>query len=205
MAYSIWSHDRLVGHSELDYRRAFPRHRMGDFYPTEAGLKLMPVATGVSPAGIELARMVHASQRADNTQPPVGEQRETLRQTSEFADLLAAENHRDALELELRRTDGSVVPTEWIDIRATEFLLSLAEEDDLKLGDPGSGNDGDVDDEGANGAGAYTGLEPPFSLPDFDDLDEVTSGLDEANEWRARDVFPRYQLQVVLREDSAVP
>jgi hypothetical protein len=132
MPYTVWSRGRLVGHSELDYKRVFARHRMGDFYPTAVGLKLMPIATGVSPAGIDLARMIQALPNGpQETKSSANSLDGTLRQTSEYADLIAAENHRDALALELRGPGGRLIPTEWIDIRDTEFLLSLAREEDL--------------------------------------------------------------------------
>ena len=192
MPYTVWSHGRLLGESALDYRRVFLRHRMGDFFPTEAGEKVMPIATGVSKAGADLVKSLSGA-------PPGSPARTHLRETSEYADLAAAEDHYEALELELRGPDGTVIPTEWIDLRDTEFLLSLTddeldaarleldfsseEEDDF--GDPPPGFDDAPDFE----------LENDLDF-DFDDDDAP---------WRPERVFPRYQLQVMLRDDGAVP
>lgn len=188
MPYTVWSHGRLLGESALDYRRVFPRHRMGDFFPTEAGEKVMPVATGVSKAGADLVKSLSGA-------PPGSPARTHLRETSEYADLAAAEDHYDALELELRGPDGSLIPTEWIDLRDTEFLLSLTDDDleaaRLEL-------DFSLEDEDDFG-------DPP---PDFDDAPdfelEDESDFDDAP-WRPELVFPRYQVQVMLRDDAAVP
>jgi hypothetical protein len=191
MPYTVWSHGRLLGESALDYRRIFPRHRMGDFFPTDAGEKIMPIATGVSKAGAELVKSLSGS-------PPGGPARTHLRETSEYADLAAAEDHYDALELELRGPDGSVIPTEWIDLRDTEFLLSLGD-DELE----GFGQELDFSSEGGDDFG-----DPPpgfgDELPDFE-LENDFDLEDHDAPWRPDHVFPRYQLQVMLRDDAAVP
>lgn len=189
MPYTVWSHGRLLGESALDYRRVFPRHRMGDFFPTEAGEKVMPIALGVSKAGADLVKSLSGA-------PPGSPARTHLRETSAYADLAAAENHYDALELELRGPDGSVIPTEWIDLRDTEFLLSLtddeleaarleldfsSEDDDFGNPPPGFGDD----------------------IPDFE-LETDFGVEDELAPWRPELIFPRYQLQVMLRDDAAV-
>ena len=177
MPYTLWSRGRLFGESELDYARVFHRHRTGDFYPTTIGAKLMPVATGVSAAGVDLAKLMPGSPvDSDKGEPPIGLLE--LRQTSEYADFAAAQNHCDALALELRGPDGSVIPTEWIDVRDTEFLLSLACQDDL-----------DMDD-----------ADRVFS----DDVDDELFG-DSHVDYGSEDAFPRYQLQVMLRDAAAVP
>ncbi|MGQ0712310.1 MAG: hypothetical protein ACT4PJ_01120 [Gemmatimonadaceae bacterium] len=194
MPYTLWSRGRLLGESALDYRRVFPRHRMGDFHPTEAGEKVMPVATGVSRAGVDLVKTLSGSR-------PGGHAREQLRQTSEYADLAAAEDRCDALALELRGPDGVVIPTEWIDLRDTEFLLSLAEMEDLDVPEFSPEFCGIEDDD--CGAPPLGLSENPFQAADFEE-DDYASFEDEAP-WRSERVFPRYQLQVMLREDASVP
>ena len=189
MPYTLWSHGRLLGESELDYRRAFARHRMGDFHPTEVGSRLMPIATGVSPAGIELSRKITRTS---------GQLDDAARTTSEYADFAAAADHCEALTLELRAPDGSVIPTEWIDVRDLDFLTSLVVEEDLEMDEGESEPPGDIEDELS------------------DDWDEILSGFDgDANmfgpdleneeQWQASRDFPRYQLQVMLRDDAAIP
>lgn len=191
MPYTVWSHGRLLGESALEHRRVFPRHRMGDFFPTEAGEKLMPVATGVSKAGADLVKSLSGA-------PPGSPARAHLRETSEYADLAAAEDHYDALALELRGPDGAVIPTEWIDLRDTEFLLSLTDDDleatSLEL-DFSSEEEDDFGDP-----------PPGFGdAPAFDLEDELNFNDDDDAPWRPERVFPRYQLQVMLRDDAAVP
>jgi hypothetical protein len=114
---------------------------MGDFEPTELGDRLMPTMTGARGAPIDVQR------------------------TNEFAeaDAAAAQVHFDSLELELRAPDGSVVATEWIDVRDTALLLSLGDEIDEEIG----------------------AIDPVL-----------------ADDERA---FPRYQIQVGLSDEAAVP
>ena len=191
MPYTVWSHGRLLGESALDYRRVFPRHRMGDFFPTEAGEKAMPIATGVSQAGADLVKSLSGA-------PPGSRARTHLRETSEYADLAAAENQYDALELELHGPDGKVIPTEWIDLRDTEFLLSLTGDEA-----EGSGLELDFSSEGEDDFG-----DPPPGFgddaPDFELENDFDCDHDDAP-WRPELVFPRYQVQVMLRDDAAVP
>lgn len=192
MPYTVWSHGRLLGESALDYRRVFPRHRMGDFFPTEAGEKIMPIATGVSKAGVDLVKSLSGS-------PPGSPARTRLRETSEYADLAAAEDHYDALELELRGPDGTLIPTEWIDLRDTEFLLSLPDLDDLEESDMGLDFSTQADDDFGDPPPGFGDDLPDFELEDAFDFD------DDDAPWRHERVFPRYQLQVMLRDDTAVP
>jgi hypothetical protein len=99
-----------------------------------------------------------------------------------------------------------VIATEWIDLRDTEFLFSLTDVDDLEGGDPGL----DFSAEGEDGFG-----DPPPSfgdelldIPDFeldDDFGFDFDPFDDDEPWRAERVFPRYQLQVMLRDEESVP
>jgi hypothetical protein len=189
MPYTLWSRGRLLGESELDYRRAFARHRMGDFHPTDVGSRLMPIATGVSPAGVELSRKImRTSGRLDDA----------ARNTSEYADFAAAADHCEALALELRAPDGSVIPTEWIDVRDLDFLTSLVIEDDLAMGEGGSEPLGDIDDEFSES------WDELLSGADYDG-DVFGPEIENDDEWRGSSEGPRYQLQVMLRDDAAIP
>jgi hypothetical protein len=198
MSYTLWSRGRLLGTSELNYRRVFARHRMGDFYPTDVGAKLMPIATGVSPTGIGLARVSGTSAESPNSLSE-----EEIRKTSEYADFAAAVGHQEALELELRDPDGAVIPTEWIDVRDTEFLLSLLGDDFME----GIGRDADVrqwDSDDSDSCDDDT-------ADDFDAwLDSRGAGawspeIEESDDDHDAKEFPRYQLQVMLRDAGAVP
>ena len=198
MQYTVWSHGRLLGESALDYQRVFPRHRMGDFFPTEAGETVMPIATGVSKAGAELVKSLSGS-------PPGSPARTHLRETSQYADLAAAEDHYDALELELRGPDGRVIPTEWIDLRDTEYLLTIPELDEIQGADVGA-ELWEEDDNAFGDPPDYIG--DPLDFGDFeaeDDFDFDIDDFDDHERWRAARVFPRYQLQVMLRDDASVP
>jgi hypothetical protein len=164
---------------------------MGDFFPTKAGEKVMPIATGVTKAGVDLVQSLSSA-------PPGSSARMRLRETSEYADLASAEDHCDALELELHGPDGNVIPTEWIDLRDTEFLLSLGE-DEIE----GPGMELDFSLEGEDDFGDP----PPGFGDDFPDFElENSPGLDvDDAPWRLELVFPRYQLQVMLRDDASIP
>lgn len=54
MTFTLWSRGRLVGVSDLSYARSVPMLRVGDLAPTPFGEKIVPIATGVSPAALEL-------------------------------------------------------------------------------------------------------------------------------------------------------
>jgi hypothetical protein len=115
MHYQLWSRGRLLGETHLGFARCLTTISQGWFHPNALGERLMPMATGVAPA----ARTLHV----------LGSD-ETAR-----ADLLAAVDQEEALELELRGENGSVIPTEDIGIIDTHYLLSLARrEDGLELG-----------------------------------------------------------------------
>jgi hypothetical protein len=199
MPYTVWSHGRLLGESALDYRRVFPRHRMGDFLPTEAGEKIMPIATGVSKAGVEVVKSLSGS-------PPGSAARTHLRESSEYADLAAAEDQYDALELELRGPDGSVIPTEWIDLRDTEYLLTIPDLEDIHGADAAADLWAEIDEE--FGEPPADLIDDPLDFGDFeaeDDFDFDIDDFDDDEPWRAQRVFPRYQLQVMLRDEASVP
>jgi hypothetical protein len=196
MRYTLWSRGRLLGHAELSYVRVMPKFRIGDFFPNPAGEKLMPIATGLSPAMMELARASREAREGSETgaRPRASERLELLRQTTEHADFAAAEAHISALELELRGPDGSVIPTESIGIKDTHFLLSLASDDEL-----GDGLSGEL--------GGYDPALEAAIEADLAVLAELRAELDEGCEWDPPEEieFPRYQIQVQLLDDSAIP
>ena len=110
-----------------------------------------------------------------------------------LTDPAATIEHGNEQHLELRRADGTVVPTEWIDIRDTEYLLSLADPDDLD------------DDEN---------LDPKLKAEIEHDVamfEEWIRERDAGEEWKAEassdpeGEFPRYQVQLMLLDDQAIP
>jgi hypothetical protein len=194
--YTIWSRGRLLGESDLDYETAFPDSRFGDFNPTEYGEKLMPMATGLSRALIDLSRS-----RDNWWSLPHSCRCDAMRRTTEYADAKAAEDHVEALELELRGPDGRVIPTSSIGIQDTDFLLQLGEE---ALGEF------DSIDVGADALSAEelstieldaAALEEWFH--DLEDLDREAEPW-ETGDWKDRP-FPRYQIYVELIDEWSIP
>ncbi|HEX6533439.1 MAG TPA: hypothetical protein VF041_02510 [Gemmatimonadaceae bacterium] len=106
MPYTLWSRNRLLGETDLDFVYREDRFRCGWLHPSDLGERLMPTATGVAPA---LRAMWALGPDA------------TAR-----ADVLSAVDQEQALELELRGPDGAVIPTESIAIIDTHHLLSIA-------------------------------------------------------------------------------
>src|SRR5262245_61339073 len=106
-SYTIWSRDRLLGETELGWVRCPPNVRSGFFHPTDLGDRLMPTVCGVSPTVHELSR-VRKQMEAELDDQANGVSFKVLRQTSEYADMLAAMEHERGLSLVLRAPDGSV-------------------------------------------------------------------------------------------------
>jgi len=107
--YTLWSHGRLLGETDLGFIYRENRHRCGWLHPTEIGEKILPDAAGVAPAM--------------RTEFMIGPDA-TL-----HADVLAAYDRELALELELRGPDGKRIETEDIGVRDTHYLLSIPEND----------------------------------------------------------------------------
>ena len=199
MSYTVWSRRRLLGSTDLGYRYKPHRSRMGDFVPTELGEKLMPIATGLSPTVMELARVSRAMDRPDSNTVVSGEERlERLRRTTEYADYAAAEAQSEALDLELRGSDGSIIATEWIGIRDTQFQLSP---DGDPFGDDWSSEDfGPFDPE--QEAALEKAIEADSAL-----LDEMHEGFEDQHDWDESpdSDLPRYQIHVRLIDNKSVP
>ena len=168
MQYTLWSRGRLLGETDLGFIYRENRRRTGWFHPNAIGEQLMPTATGVAPA-----------MRLEFTVGPDA----TL-----HADVIAAVDAEEALELELRGPHGMRIETESIGIIDTHYLLSIPENDRV---------DDDEDIE----------LTPEEQA----EIDEIVAEWDAA---RGDDAFladdeevemPRYQIQVHLVDDRSVP
>ena len=109
MPYTVWSRGRQLGETDLGFVFRHNGMRCGWLHPTRIGERLIPMATGVSPA----LRTVYT----------IG------RDPTAYADLCSAVDQEEALELELRSPDGVPIATEDIGIIDTHYLLSLAERD----------------------------------------------------------------------------
>jgi len=115
--------------------------------------------------------------------------------------LLPSEIHLDSLQLELRGPDGRVIPTEWIDVRDTEFAAALSRD----LGSFDEQLRSEEEDPEVLAAVEHDSalLEEWFGKKEpsgfWDDYDEDGDGpLAETPS------FPQYQIQVGLVDDSSV-
>jgi hypothetical protein len=194
-AYSVWSRGRLVGHTSLDLMRVFPNHRTGWLAPAGDSDSLLERATETTPASFALGRLLRASRDGDHHVLSADE----MRRTQEFADFIAATTHQEGLELELRRADGSIVPTEWVDIRDTDAIVAIGRQ---------------IEED-------FRGTFPEFSSTGDEELDEEIREIEEelsSEEWKGvcdvgdaddLDGPPppdrRYQVQVMLIDGADVP
>jgi hypothetical protein len=133
--YTVWSRGRLIGQSDLAYRRTFPKLRAGDFYPSEFGEKLMSIITGVGPALLAFYDVVDAARLAGEEFQPNehGDWPEKLRQSTEYADSESISDELASLALELRDESGAVVKTDWLRFQDTHRLLAQAHKADDEL------------------------------------------------------------------------
>lgn len=164
MVYSIVSRGRVLGTTDLGFIYRPDVHRCGWLHPTPLGERLLPIAAGVAPA-----------MRAEYMLGP---------DTTLHADVISACDQEEALELELRREDGTLIETTDIGIIDTHYLLSI----------PISEDDEDFE------------LTPEQQT----EIDDVVAEM-RAEDWKVsaddeeeRD-FPQYQVQVRLVDQNAVP
>ena len=181
MPYTLWSKDRLLGESELDYIGNTDKIMMGDFVATPQGEALMHVITGVRRAIIELGRARRAVQSGDRWQATA------IRTSEEYADVAEATAHLEGLELELRDPHGQRVPTDWIDVTDTEYTLSLA--NDFELEELEAELREQTDPE------VLAEIEQDAAL-----MDEHFAAIEAEGppDFEPESVFPRYQIQVQL-------
>lgn len=116
MRYTIWSHGRLVGGTDLAFPRVMDEMRSGWFTPTAEGERVLAVATATLPTP-RAARSSEIPELPDI--PEAGG-------SSHAADLAEAAHHLASLDLELRDEGGILVPTEDIGFRDTRALLEPA-------------------------------------------------------------------------------
>ena len=109
MQYTLWSRGRLLGTTDFGFIFRPNGFRCGWLHPTMLGERLLPEACGVAPA--------FRAQFILGDDPTVR------------ADLQAAIDQEEALELEVRGPDGSVIATEDVGITDTHYLLSIPHND----------------------------------------------------------------------------
>jgi hypothetical protein len=100
MRYTLWSHGRLVGHTDLDIHTVTPTMRQGFIEPTEEGRPLLADATSVWRAIAEMKRERRA--------------RGQTREHDDHSLVLAAMARREALDLELRDETGALFEVDFI-------------------------------------------------------------------------------------------
>ena len=164
MHYTLWSRGRLLGETDLGFIYRENGFRCGWFHPNEIGERLMPDATGVAPA-IRIEYMIGPDQTAQ-------------------ADIAAASDRQEALALQLRRSDGVTIETEYISIIDTAYILSLPEPElDLEDGE-------ELDEE---------------ILADLEALEAEWAHNEIVSANEPEPEFPRYQIQVQLIDPASVP
>lgn len=197
MRYTVWSRGRLIGDTDLGFVRLVDKARSGWFFPNTDGEGVMPTIAAVLPAMRAYLHRDSVDAQGDSIVHPA------MHASTTFADLAEAFQHLRALELELRREDGSVVPTTEIGIQDTKQLLELVESDD----EYAAATSWDADDELVEADAQFEAdiqhdlelLVPAFEASE-DDLhtDWMTEHLQESR-------FPRYQIHVELLHGDAIP
>src|SRR5262249_47303920 len=122
MPYTLWSHGRLVGHTELDIPCVQSHIMQGFIEPTELGRGLLADAAGVPAVCAELERARKKAGAAHDEEAGL----ETFQRACD---------RREALHLELRDEDGTNVEIEWIqvnDIQSDPFA-GIDDDDDEEL------------------------------------------------------------------------
>jgi hypothetical protein len=104
MSYTLWSHGRVVGRTDLDLPHVLANVRMGFIEPTPDGETALADASRVPNA---LATLKRTIRRAGIDGPESQQAHDDVR---------AAFDRRAALELELRDAAGRPVPVRWIQV-----------------------------------------------------------------------------------------
>ena len=138
MPYTLWSRGRMLGETDLSFAQVRANHRMGWFHPSPQGDALMPVLTGPGPALKAVGKLmrdplrsVTRSRQSDSS----GEWPSDIRTTTEYADLVSSVDELEAMELQLRNSDGAVMEVEHVGIDDTEFKKSFLLKRERKRGD----------------------------------------------------------------------
>ena len=197
MPYTVWSRGRQIGETDLGFYRLIDQSRSGWFHPNAEGERVMPVIASVLPA---MRAYLHRDKVDAAGNPMV---QPALYGSTLFADLAEDFQRMESLDLELRREDGSVVPTSIIGIQDTHQLLEVPEE--LMAEDATTG---DADVEFLEFIDELEREFPPMS--DAEVVDEVLESLDDPiGDWTPDEYdasrFPRYQIHIELVRGDAIP
>jgi hypothetical protein len=194
MPFLIWSRGRLLGTSELEFVRCIPLHRMGTIQPADGAAQLLEAACGANPALHDLMRRAPRPEIEDPTFHE--ETRKALRASTEYADFSAALQYESSLELELRRQDGTLIPTAWVGVTDTHHLLRLSRE--VLEGEDDAPIDPELQAEIDHDLAAIEEMRrrEPWE-PEEEEYSE--------DDWFDESRYPRYQLQVELLNEWDVP
>jgi hypothetical protein len=198
--YTVWSRGRQIGETDLGFAPLVQQSRSGWFHPNADGERVMPVIASVLPAmRAYLHRDVVDAQGKSLVHPQ-------MYGSTTFADLAEAFQHLGSLDLEVRREDGTVVPTSDIGIQDTHRLVELAEMDDDDLDAASRQADGgDVE---------LTEHDIQLEADVAHDLELIERGFEAAIQdpcpaWMPDDLqeprFPRYQIHILLLDGDAIP
>ena len=179
-SFTLWSKKRLVGRAKIMYFPPFPGQRCGDFVATELGEQLMPIMLGVystMTTFYDFAANAHEEARSNGVKFKE-EWPDSVRNSTEYADMVSARHEFDSLELELRDSTNHVVPTEWIQLKDTEEMTRAARQImDIEAASLG------LDDE-----------ELDLEELGLDELDLDDSDFDESEAWEEESPPPKYQI-----------
>ena len=204
MTYILFSRGRPIGETELAFPVVVEEARFGWFVPNAEGERLMPLLAGPSPAILAYMRRGRSDAPPDATGDATSDE-ETLRSTL-LADYAEAAQHRMALDLELRREDGSVVATSHIALQDCEQLLLLGR---CSVDEQGP-EFGDLDDE------LRVMMEADDGDPLASDEELLASWWDDLDDQPVANWSPelddpapapgeRYQIYVALLQPGSIP
>ena len=210
MQYTVWSGKRKIGVTDLGFRYRSRGSRTGWFHPSAQSEPLMPELV------VPLIGNYLRSRRTDPSGPM------NLGDMAQLAAYQRACRRSAAWNLQLRREDGSLVPTESVAIRDIEALLACYPDTDDDLEDAFDFDDAldfdeqfDFDDDPSESwkrpAHEYDDDDILALDPEPGDDLELIDDWMEAN-WQERhwtpesdEPLPRYQIWVLLSDDAAVP
>lgn len=178
-AFTLWSKKGLVGRAKIMYFPPFPGQRCGDFIPTQLGEQLMPIMLGEHSAMetfYDFAASAHEEARSKGIKF-AAEWPDSVRNSTEYADMVSARHELDCLELQLRDSTNHVVPTEWIQMKDIEEMTREARQI-MNLEAASLGLDDDELDLEELG---------------LDELDPDELDLDELESWEETPL-PKYQI-----------
>lgn len=197
--YTISSHGRPIGVTELAFVRLGGANRSGYFHPTAEGEPLMASIAAPLPAmrAWMMRDFVDEGGRSLVHPRMIGSQI--------FADLAEAMQHAGSHALALHREDGTLVRTTAIGIQDTEAFREHVSFELARLDDDGT------DDADFLGADWTDDLDFIDQSPQCTCGDAALESADDDAElpsWVPEDLFPpapRYQVHVLVADEADVP